>query len=108
MGLYDQAKVRKEAAKLAQQAGIERFITHECEVDPSGEEALADGVNGLYPSYVWATRLAGGFEVSKPAFMAALLVQVPGAVVLVRKMPRKDGRRRNLRIVRGVRLLSLV
>jgi len=114
-GLNPPAAVRAASdAYKSEQDRVGQFIGECCETGPGGragdagagfEVALTDGMGGLYPAYVSWCKDGGVWAVSKLRFLDDVLRVVDGAVAVDRKSSGADGRRRKLKIIRGLRLL---
>jgi putative DNA primase/helicase len=92
-----------EAYRLEQDR-IGQFVGECCETGPDLAEPLTEGLGGLYPAYVTWCREGGVFPVSKSRFRDDV-VRVVGGRIEERKILQGDGRRRDVRMVMGVRLL---
>lgn len=118
-GLRPPAVVRAASeAYKGEQDRVRQFIDECCETGPGGvagrepgpegkmfEEALTDGMGGLYPAYVGWCKDGGVWPLSKVRFVDDVLRVVGGARALDRKSSIVDGRRRKLKIIQGLRLL---
>lgn len=93
-----------------EQDRVGQFVEECCELGVEFAEALTEsGMSahgGLYPSYVSWCKDAGIFAVSKIRFADDILRVVPKGEIVVRKTPSEGGKRKDVRIVRGVRLLA--
>ncbi len=118
-GLRPPAVVRAASeAYKGEQDRVRQFVDECCETGPGGvagrepgpegkmfEEALTDGMGGLYPAYVGWCKDGGIWPLSKVRFVDDVLRVVGGARALDRKSSVVDGRRRKLKIIQGLRLL---
>lgn len=101
-------KAASEAYKTEQDR-IGQFVGECCELGPEFEEALTTGggmdvTDGLYPEYVRWCKEGGTFPLSKVRFMDDVLRVVPRGAIVTRNLSLGNGKRREVRIVRGMRL----
>lgn len=96
------------AGYKSEQDRVGQFVGECCEVGSTlFEEPLTEGMaGGLYPAYVSWCKDGGIFPMSKLRFLDDVLRVVPAGRVEDRLMAIGDGKRRKVKMVRGVRLLA--
>ncbi len=97
-------RVASEAYR-GEQDRVRQFVGECCEVGYDFAEALTDGMGGLYPAYQSWCKDGGIHSLGKSKFTDEVLRVVPGGAVVVAKTGSEGGRRREVRMLRGVRLL---
>lgn len=120
-GLAPPEVVRVASAEYrSEQDRVGQFVAECCERMPanaSADEAKRWGEpltvggdlgikSGLYPTYVAWCKEGGVFPLSKSRFRDDVLRVVGASAVTVRKAPVENGRRRDLAVVPGLRLLT--
>jgi P4 family phage/plasmid primase-like protien len=105
-GLRAPAVVRaaSDAYKLEQDR-VGQFVAECCERGLEHREPMTEGLGGgLYPAYVEWCREGGIHALAKSRFQDDILRVVDG-IVEKGKVPMGNGRRRDVRFIRGVRLM---
>lgn len=97
------------ATYQGEQDRLAQFVRECCELGPVGsgmEEPLTEGMGaGLYPAFVGWCKEGGVFPVSKRRFLDEVLRVVPGGRAVDRVRRAEDGRRRQVTMIQGIRLL---
>ncbi|MDB5966482.1 MAG: primase, partial [Polaromonas sp.] len=97
------------AASKDYQAGQDRvlqFVSEVCELGAEFSEPLTVGMGGIYPTYVGWCKESGFFPLAKNRFLGELARIVPFYAVEKSKLKNDNGRRREVFLVQGVRLLD--
>lgn len=94
-----------------EQDRVGQFIGECCEIGVEFAEPLTDSGSmsshgGLYSAYQAWCKEGGIFAISKPRFVDEVLRVVPVAAVSERQVASAEGKRKKLRMVRGLRLLE--
>jgi putative DNA primase/helicase len=97
--------VASEAYKQEQDR-VGQFVAECCERDVGAMEPLTDGMGGLYPAFVSWCKDGGVYPMSKVKFADEVLRVVGVGATIERRVPNDSGRRRNLAMVPGLRLLA--
>jgi len=84
---------------------VRQFVGECCEVGRGLEEALTDGMGGLYPAFVSWCKDSGVLPVSKIRFIDDILRVVEVGEITERRPRGSDGSRRKVKVVLGLRLL---
>jgi putative DNA primase/helicase len=100
------AVLAASAAYKQEQDRVGQFVAQCCELDAQAAEPLTDGMGGLYPAFVSWCKDGGIYPMSKAKFTEGVLRVVGVGAAIERRVPSDGGRRRNLAMVPGLRLLS--
>jgi putative DNA primase/helicase len=94
------------AGYRAEQDRTRQFVSECCELDVAAMEPLTDVMGGLYPAYVSWCKEGGIYALGKQRFADEMLRITGAAKTVSRSSSVKDGKRRSVICVPGVRLLQ--